>query len=419
MSTAPRVYVARLAGIAVFDPNGDQVGRVRDVLARARTDGRPCRVLGIIADIPAVRRIFIPMGRVIAMDADSVALSTGMLNLRRFEKRPGELLVLEELLDRRVEMPDGRKVSVVDVAMEQERGGDWLLVRLAVREITGRLSRRGNIQQLDWMDVPGLLVSSSEQGTEHLLATMDNMRPADMANVLQDLDDKRRMAVAAALDDERLADVLQELPEHDQVEILTTLDRERAADILEEMDPDDAADLLHELPELDQAELLGLMEPDEAYPVRQLLDYLPGTAGSLMTSEPVVLTPDATIAEALARIRKSQLPPAVAAQVFVCRAPMQTPTGKYLGVAHFQALLREPPSDLVGGIVDNDIDPLNPSTQVSEVTRRMATYNLVAMPVVDDAGRLVGAVTVDDLLDHMLPQDWRDRDNENQAGRDE
>ncbi|MGY0230490.1 magnesium transporter MgtE N-terminal domain-containing protein [Longispora urticae] len=409
MTTATRVYVARLAGIAVFDPNGDQVGRVRDVLARARTDGQPCRVIGIIAEIPAVRRIFIPMGRVIAMDADAVALSTGTISLRRFGKRPGELLVLEELLDRRVDLPDGKHGTVVDIAMERERAGDWMLSKVAVREHTGRLTRRGHLQQLNWTDVPNLVGVPEEQGTASLLATMDGMRAADVANVLQDLDGKRRFAVAEAFNDERLADVLQELPEHDQVEILTALDKERAADVLEEMDPDDAADLLHELPRSDRAELLSLMEPEEAHPVRQLLEYLPGTAGSLMTSEPIVLTPDATVAEALARIREPQLPPAVAAQVFVCRSPMQTPTGKYLGVAHFQSLLREPPAELVGGIVDNDIDPLSPDITTPEITRRMATYNLVAMPVVDDAGRLVGAVTVDDLLDHLLPRDWRDR----------
>ncbi|WP_051110628.1 magnesium transporter MgtE N-terminal domain-containing protein [Longispora albida] len=410
MTVASRVYVARLAGIAVFDPNGDQVGRVRDVLARARTDGQPSRVLGLISEIPAVRRIFIPMGRVTVMDADAVVLSTGTLSLRRFAKRTGELLVIEELLDRRVVLPDGRKATVVDVAMEKARTGDWLLSRVAVREYTGRLSRRGNLVQLDWAEVPGLTGTPHEQGTDALIATMDNMRAADVANVLQDLDERRRFDVAAALNDERLADVLQELPEHDQVEILTALDKERAADVLEEMDPDDAADLLHELPEPDQAELLGLMEPEEAQPVRQLLEYSPGTAGSLMTSEPVVLTPDTSIAEALAMIRVQQLAPAIAAQVFVTRSPTLTPTGKYLGVAHFQSLLREPPADLVGGIVDNDIDPLTPETPILEVTRRMATYNLVAMPVVDDAGRLLGAVTVDDLLDHLLPSDWRDRE---------
>jgi Mg/Co/Ni transporter MgtE len=228
--------------------------------------------------------------------------------------------------------------------------------------------------------------------------------------------DARRNEVAAALDDERLADVLGELPEHDQVGILTALDRDRAADVLEEMDPDDAADLLAELPKPDREELLGLMEPDEASPVRQLLAYQPGTAGSVMTSEPIVLTPDSTVAEALARVREPQLHPAVAAQVFVARAPMSTPTGRYLGVVHFQQLLREPPASMLGGIVDKGIDPLLPSTPLSEVTQRMATYNLVGIAVVDDLDRLVGAVTVDDVLDHLLPRDWRDRDAEARSG---
>jgi Mg/Co/Ni transporter MgtE len=204
---------------------------------------------------------------------------------------------------------------------------------------------------------------------------------------------------------------LGELPEHDQVEILAALDRDRAADVLEEMDPDDAADLLAELPKRDQDELLGLMEPEEASPVRALLAYLPGTAGSLMTSKPVVLTPESTVAEALARVRERQLHPAVAAQVFVARGPTSTPTGRYLGVVHFQRLLREPPAAMLGSIVDKGIDPLRPGTPLAEITKRMATYNLVGIAVVDDADRLLGAVTVDDVLDQLLPRDWRDRDS--------
>jgi Mg/Co/Ni transporter MgtE len=101
----------------------------------------------------------------------------------------------------------------------------------------------------------------------------------------------------------------------------------------------------------------------------------------------------------------------VAAGVFVTRPPTATPTGRYLGVVHFQRLLREPPASLLGGVVDNDIDPLEPTTTLAEITRRMATYNLVCMPVVNTHDRLVGAVTVDDVLDHLLPQDWRERDH--------
>ncbi|NLU80756.1 magnesium transporter [Micromonospora sp. HNM0581] len=411
MSTPNRVYIARLAGVAVFDPNGDQVGRVRDAVARLRVSQRPPEVVGLVAEMPMRRRIFLSINRITSIDADAVVLGSGTLNLRRFEKRPNELLVLQELLDRRVQVaPESRAASVVDVAMECSRVGEWSLTRVAVREQTGRLARRGHLHQVEWNQVRGLSGVAETRGTANLLAVLEDMRPADLANALQDLPDGRRNEVAAALDDQRLADVLSELPEHDQVEILAALDRERAADILEEMDPDDAADLLGELPPPEQDVLLDLMEPDEADSVRQLLKYTPGTAGSVMTSEPVILPPDATVAEALARIREPQLSPAVAAQVFVARAPMATPTGRYLGMVHFQRLLREPPADLLGGVVVNDIDPLRPTTPLPEITRRMATYDLVAMPVIDRNNRLVGAVTVDDVLDHLLPRDWRDRD---------
>ena len=408
---ANRVYVARLAGLAVFDPNGDQVGRVRDAVVRLRTSSRAPQVVGLVAEMPPRRRIFLPIGRVISIDADAVVLSTGTLNLRRFEKRANELLVLQDLLDRRVTV-DEKQGTVVDLAMELARGGEWLLSRVAVREHTGRLTRRGHLHQVEFDKVRGLIGVPDTQGTAYLLAVLDKMRPADLANALQDMTDTRRNEVAAALDDERLADVLEELPEHDQVEILVGLDRERAADVLEEMDPDDAADLLAELPKPEQEVLLDLMQPDEAGPVRQLLKYNPGTAGSVMTSEPVILTPDATVAEALARIREPQLSSVVAAQVFVARAPMATPIGKYLGMVHFQRLLREPPASILGGVVDNDLDPLHEDTTLTEIMRRMATYDLVAMPVVDTANRLVGAVTVDDVLDHSLPRDWRDRDTD-------
>ncbi|WP_434742759.1 magnesium transporter MgtE N-terminal domain-containing protein [Micromonospora sp. SH-82] len=412
MSAPNRVYLARLAGVTVFDPNGDQVGRVRDAVARIRPAQQQPEVVGLVAEMPMRRRIFLSINRITTIEADAVVLGSGTLNLRRFEKRPSELLVLEEMLDRRVQLePNGQAATVVDVAMERARDGEWSLTRVAVREQTGRLSRRGNLHQVEWDRVPGLTGVADARGTANLLAVLEEMRPADLANALQDLPDTRRNEMAAALDDERLANVLSELPERDQVEILAALDRERAADVLEEMDPDDAADLLNELPQPEQDMLLDLMRPGEADPVRQLLKYNPGTAGSVMTSEPVIMPPDATVAEALARIREPQLSPAVAAQVFVARPPLTTPTGRYLGMVHFQALLREPPADLLGGVVVNDIDPLRPDTPLPEVTRRMATYDLVGMPVIDQNNRLVGAVTVDDVLDQSLPPDWRDRDN--------
>ena len=405
--------MARLVGVAVFDPNGDPVGKVRDVVVTLRPSPQSPRVLGLLVEIQHRRRIFVPIGRMTSADADAVVLSTGSVNLRRFEQRAAEALVLGDLLDRQVTLVETHKpATVVDVAMEQTRTKDWVLTHLAVREHTGyRLGRRrGHIWQVEWSEVEGLSLAQNDQGADNLLAVLATMRAADLANALQDLSAKRRQEVAAALDDERLADVLQELPEDQQVTILGQLTDERAADVLEVMDPDDAADLLHELPAGEQERLMQLMEPDEAEPVRRLLVYSEDTAGGLMTSEPIILPPDATIAEALARVRSPEVTPALATQVYVCRPPSATPTGRYLGVAHIQRMLREPPSALVSGVVDDDLTPLRPDVSTAEVTRYLATYDLVAAAVVDANDRLVGAVTVDDVLDHLLPDDWRDRD---------
>ena len=410
MTIGTRVFVARVAGLPVFDPNGDQVGRVRDVLVALRIGRDTPRVLGLAVEIQARRRIFVPIGRVTSIDPEAVVLTTGTVSLRRFEQRAGETLVLAELLDRRVTLREGdEQVTVVDIAMEETRT-DWLLTRLAVRRgTTGlRSRRRGELLQVAWDEVDGFGLPEDGQGAANLLAVFEKLRPADLAGVMHDLSGKRRAEITAALDDERLADVLEEMPEDEQVELLGGLEDERAADVLEAMAPDDAADLLGELPADEAARLLELMEPDEAAPVRQLLHYADNTAGGLMTSEPVILPPNTTVAEALARIRHPDLSPSLAAQVYVVRPPYETPTGRYLGTAHFQRLLREPPSSLISSVIDTDIAPLGPDVLLHEITSYLATYNLVAVPIVDDADHLLGAVTVDDVLDHLLPADWRE-----------
>ena len=413
MSTGTRVFVARLAGIGVFDPSGDQIGRVRDAVTALRVDRQPPRVLGLVIEVQQRHRIFVPMGRVTRIEPDQVVLTSGTVNMKRFERRSNETLVLAELLDRTVTMrDDGQQIVIVDLAMEQNRVRDWVLSRLAVRTVSTRLGRRrrGQLSQVEWNEVDGLAVPEAEQGTEALLSTLSDMRAADVAQALHDMPAKRRLEVVRALDDERLADVLQEMEEDDQVVVLRALEDERAADVLEAMEDDDAADLLGEMSAADQQRLLELMEPEEAEPVRRLMSYDDTTAGGMMTSEPVILLPDATVAEALALVRNPELSPALAAQVFVVRPPQATPTGKFLGIAHLQRLLREPPSALVSGVCEKDTGALRPDLPIEEVTRHLATYNLVAAPVVDDRNRLIGAVSVDDVLDHLLPEGWRDSD---------
>jgi Mg/Co/Ni transporter MgtE len=408
--TPTRVFLARLAGVAVFDPAGDQVGRVRDVVVSLRVRGKPPRVLGLVVEVQPRRPVFVPITRVTAIDSNAIIFD-GRLNMRRYQPREAETLVLGEMLDRSVELVEtGERLLVVDVAMEQTRSRDWLITKVAVRRDSGRglRRRRGETYVVDWEALQGFLVTEEGQGAASLIAAFERLKPADLANVIHELTPKRRSEVAAALDDERLADILEELPEDDQVEILGKLDSDRAADVLEAMGPDDAADLLAGLPSDQREQLLTLMEPEEAAPVRRLLSYADNTAGGLMTTEPLVVPPDATVAEALAMIRNPDLNPALAAQVYVCRPPTETPTGRYLGMVHFQRLLREPPASLVSGVVDSELNPLRPKLSLQAVASYLATYNLVAVAVVDDNGRLLGAVTVDDVLDHLLPEDWRE-----------
>ncbi|MER5937807.1 CBS domain-containing protein [Streptomyces sp. NPDC001928] len=409
---APRIFVSHLAGIAVFDPNGDQVGRVRDLVVMLRVGRRPPRLLGLVVELSTRRRIFLPMTRVTGIESGQV-ITTGVLNVRRFEQRPTERLVFGELLDRRVTLVEtGEDVTVLDLSVGQlPARRDWEIDKVFVRKggRSGPLRRaKGESLTVEWSAVTGFSLEEQGQGAESLLATFEQLRPADLANVLHHLSPKRRAEVAAALDDDRLADVLEELPEDDQIEILGKLKEERAADVLEAMDPDDAADLLAELPTDEQERLLSLMEPADAADMRRLLAYEEHTAGGLMTTEPIILRPDATVAEALARVRNADLSPALAAQVYVCRPPDETPTGKYLGTVHFQRLLRDPPYTLVSSMVDGALEALDPDAALPVVAGFFATYDMVAAPVVDDSGSLLGVVTVDDVLDHMLPEDWRE-----------
>ena len=411
MSSAARVFIARLSGIGVFSPSGDQLGRLRDVVTALRVDRQPPRLLGVVIELQQRHRIFVPMGRVTRIEPEQVVLSSGTVNMKRFERRPSETLVLAELLDRTVTVREsGQQVTIVDLGMEPTRARDWVISRLAVRTTTSRLARRGQLFQVEWNEVDGLALSEGNQGTDALLSTLADLRAADVAHALQDMPEKRVLEIVAALEDGRLADVLQEMEEDQQVKVLRSLGDERAADVLDAMDDDDAADLLGDMPAADQQRLLELMEPEEAAPVRRLLSYADYTAGGMMTSEPVIMLPDATVAEALALVRNPELSPAVAAQVYVVRPPHATPTGKFLGTAHLQRLLREPPSALVSGVCERDPGALRPNTSIEEVTRFLATYNLVAAPVLDDHDRLLGAVSVDDVLDHLLPEGWRESD---------
>ncbi len=400
--------MARLIGTSVFDPLGDEVGKVHDVVVLLQMRGEP-RAVGFVIDVSSRRRVFLPLSRITAIEPGAV-ITTGLMNIRRFTQRHVETLVVGELLDRVVTMRDGSgNVTVRDVAIERDRGMDWKVTRLFVqRASSGPLGlRRGETFTVRPDEVSGLAASADQQGATALLATLEDLKAADLADVMRDLPQDSQMRVAAELTDERLADVLEELGNEDAVALLSRLEAGRAAHVLDAMQPDDAADLVADLPQLKAAELLGLMEPEEAEDVRRLMAYDEYTAGGLMTTEPIILPPESTVATFLAQSRKAEVPPALAAVGFVCRPPLESPTGKFVGMIHFQRALRERPQRMVGSIVDTDVDSVRPEDSIGTVTRLLATYNLTALPVLDDAGRLLGAVSVDDVLDHLMPDDWR------------
>jgi flagellar motility protein MotE (MotC chaperone) len=402
-----RIFLARLAGTAVFDPNGDPVGKVRDAVATLRSNNQSPRVLGLVVEVPLRRRVFVPITRVTSIESGSVVI-TGLLNMRRFETRAGEMLVLGDLLDRTIALTENNEdVLVEDMGMEQNRTGDWLITRVHIMRKGRGLRRKGATSTVTWEEVTGFAQHETNQGVSNLLSTLSNLRAADLAAVIQDLAPKRRVEVARALDDERLADVLEEMDESERVALMAELEGERAADILEEMDPDDAADLLREIGEERAQELIGLMDPEDAEDVLRLMTYEDYSAGGMMTTEPIVMSADYTVADALAAVRQSEISPALASQVFIARQPLETPTGRFIGMVHYQRLLREPPSTLLGSIVDTNTQGVNPDASLHAVSSYLASYNLLSLPVIDANDRLLGAVTVDDVLDHLLPTNWR------------
>jgi len=368
-------------------------------------------VTGLMVEITGRRKVFVPIARVTSI-ANGQVISTGLIDLRRFTQRGQENRVIAEMLGRKVTLLDASgTASIEDVAIEQGKNKDWTVSELFLRRPKTSASpfARGATLFAAW-DQVNESKDAEGQSAQQLIATYSELRPADLANALLDLSDERMLEVAEELDDERLADLLEELPEEEQLDIMKELDDERAAEVLDLMEPDDAADLMANLPEARTEAIFELMDEEEADDIRMLMQFDEFTAGGLMTTEPIICAADMTVAEAMAQIRRKEISPVLAAQVFITLPPYEVATGRYLGLVHFQKMLRRPPHERLGSLLDTELEPLKPHTHISVIHRTLATYNLVALPVVDDQHHLIGVVTVDDVLDHLLPDDWRTED---------
>jgi CBS domain-containing protein len=394
--TAETVFTSRLTGRRLLDRDGLVIGRIKDVVLVPASEEDPPRAIGLVVTLHR-RQIFVSLGRVAEMSVDGVSLEGSSVDLGRFSRRAGEILA-SELYDRKV---DGETVLDVGIVRSAGRAG-WEVSALAMGQRRGLLRQPTHV--VPWNKHRGLF----DSGVSSEIAGLRDLHPTDLAGVVESLPAAGRRQLADALQDEILADVLQEMPEAEQIGFLAGLGVDRVADVVEEMEPDDAADLLAAMSAADRQQLLAEMPAERAADLRRLLSYDATTAGGLMTSGPIVVTPEVPVAEVLARIRQPGTGVSLAAQVYVCEPPSVTPTGKYLGTVGFQRLLREPPSAPVGQSIESS-GFIRADLPEREVAARLAAYNLVGVAVCDEAGRLVGAVTVDDVLDRLLPANWRTR----------
>jgi CBS domain-containing protein len=394
--TEQQVFTSRLSGRPLLDNDGAAIGRVRDVVIWPVAGDEPPRALGLVVALRR-RTIFVPFGRIREVTVDGAHLLGGAVDLDPFVQRTGELLA-SSLYGHRT--PAGTVADVAIAPSERVRDG-WEVTSVALSRGRGLLDRGPNVvpwQQCHQLFEPGPL---AEQ-----LTSLREMAPADLATAINALPQAKRSQLAGALGDEELADLLEELPEQEQVRLIDSLDVERSADVVEEMQPDDAADLLGEMAPEKRERLLTAMQSMQAADLRRLLRYDKATAGGLMTSLPLVFAPDAPVAEVLARVRDRDLPATTAAQVYVCEPPLLTPTGRYLGSVGFQRLLRRAPSVPIGECIEARAF-VRPDLPERELAARMAAYNMISVAVCDSAGRLVGGVTIDDVIDRLLPADWR------------
>ena len=393
------LYAFRIMRLPLLDAGGQAIGKINDIIVVPGRGTEAPKVLGFVATSQR-RRIFISATRINTLDNAGAQLKSWDINLTPFRTRTGEQLLGKDILDKK----HGDEI-VSDVALVHHTGktSSWQIskVRLSKR---GLLSGRAGHRLVDWQEVSELFAPSTAIAAE--AARLRDMHPSDVATIIRALPTEQRRQLADAMDDEPLADVLEELPEDEQLRLIENLDMERLTSVFDEMEYDDLADLLGQMGIDQRTKVLDAMDDEDAETMRQLLSYPAGTAGSLMTPDIIVLGPDATVAEALAHIRDPERLVSIAAQVFVAHAPHYPPTGTYLGVVHFQRLLRERPSLSLKQCLDNE-PTIDPMLADRDVAKRLASYNMLAVGVCDSNGRLLGAVTVDDVLDNALPADWR------------
>jgi magnesium transporter len=410
------LFLSRLVGRPVRDRDGESFGKVRDLIVALGEQYPP--VTGLVVRVAGGRDIFLPWTDVEEIDADGARLRTTRIDMAIFRQRPNEIRLWLDLLDKQIVDVEDRKivrVNDIQLAPVEERlrlvavdvGLAGILRRLGLSGPGERLARALHLEAenyIEWEDVDPVESSVSSLKLRVPHAALGTLHPADVAHIVEQLAPRDRAGILAALDDERAADVLEELAADDQVDILEALSPEKAADILEEMGPDEAADLVADLSEERQEQLLGLMEPDDASDVRELLAYGEETAGGLMTTDFITVTPEMTAEGVIERLR--ELHPD-ADQVYYLY--VTDGDGMLVGTITLRGLIVASPETPVRDFMRPDPISVSLDLDAEQVGAAIARYNLLALPVVDAEGRMQGMVTVDDALERALGEGWRKR----------
>src|SRR5205809_150171 len=406
------LYLSQVLGRPILDLEGERVATLKDVIVRLGEDDRP-PVAGFVARYRR-RDFFLPRWRISDFGQSGVRLNSDILDLRPFMRREGEVLLTRDVLDKQLIDVDGKRVVRVNDVQIIEAAGEWRVTGADVslqglwRRLapSGFVGTKSPVEVLDWTDVGYLATDAATVQLKSSSDKLARLHPVEIARLAEALSYHHGSEVVESLDDETAAETLEEMPAERQARILGDMDQERAADILEWMSPDEAADVLGDLPEEKAEELLGLMEHDEQADVAELLPYEDDTAGGLMTTEFVTLPRDLTVGEALARLREMAETPNMIYYLYVTDGEG---SWQLVGVIALRSLILADPSAPLEEVMRTELQTAHAGEPAREVAQRIAEYNLLALPVVDEEGDILGIVTVDDAMEILLPKDWRQR----------
>lgn len=408
------VHLSSIAGSPLLDSDGERLGHVEDVVAGLDDEDALPPVVGVKARIGG-REMFVPIDRIAELGPTAVRTSTTKLNLGQFERRPGEVLLRRDLLDRKlINVSTARLVTAHEVEIEND-GGTWRVVgidpslrprlwRLAPRRFRGHDSE--HTEFVSWHDMEplvGHVPSSRLKLTSRRLA---RLHPAQIADLVESASHEEGEQILAAVgDDKELeADVFEELDDEHQVEFLRGRSDDEVAAVLSRMASDDAADLLLEIDQPRRLPVLNLLPPAKQIKVRGLLGHNPSTAGGLMNPDFVAVSADATVEEALAAVRGSDLGAQLVSVICLI-----DDDGVLTGTVALSDLIRAESGSRSHGLSEPSTPAVGVDADLPDVARLMTDYNLIAMPVLDADGRPVGMIAVDDVLELLLPEEWRRR----------